>query len=222
MKFLVEFLPIIVFFAAYQAAGIEVATAAAILASAAQILWLKWRRMQVTPMQWCALGLIVVFGGLTLVLHDPWFIKMKPSVLNTGFALALLVAWYGWKRNLIRSLMGAQVHLEDGDWHRLMLGWVTFFLAMAALNVWVATQFSEEIWVNFKLFGFLGLFLVFALAQGVWIARHGTVLEDGNQPAAPGMQNSGPGEPLVQVATSEVRGGALREVDVQVGSVRGK
>ncbi|MBM3379174.1 MAG: septation protein A [Betaproteobacteria bacterium] len=187
MKFLFELLPILVFFGAYQVWGIEVATLAAIVASVAQILWLKWRKLAVTTMQWFALGLIVVFGGLTLVLHDPWFIKMKPSVLNTGFALALLTAWYGWKRNLIRALMGSQVHLEASGWHKLMLAWAAFFLGMAALNVWVATAFSEEVWVNFKLFGFLGLFLVFAVAQGVWVSRHGEMIEEG----APGATGEG-------------------------------
>jgi len=180
VKFLFELFPILVFFGVYQVWGIEVATLAAIVASVAQILWLKWRKLAVATMQWFALGLIVVFGGLTLALHDPWFIKMKPSVLNTGFALALLVAWYGWKRNLIRTLMGSQVVLEASDWHKLMLAWVAFFLGMAALNVWVATTFSEEVWVNFKLFGFLGLFLVFAVAQGVWVSRHGEMIEEGS------------------------------------------
>jgi len=191
LKLLVEFLPILVFFAAYQVWGIEEATLAAIIASIAQILWLKWRRLAVTTMQWFALGLIVVFGGLTLVLHDPWFIKMKPTVLNAGFALGLLAAWYGWKRNLLQILMGSQVQLAASDWHRLLLAWTGFFAAMAVLNLWVALRFSEEIWVQFKLFGFLGLFFVFAVAQGLWISRRGIVLESVGDPGTDALGAGG-------------------------------
>jgi intracellular septation protein len=200
VKFLFELFPILVFFGVYQVWGIEAATLAAIFASVAQILWLRWRKLAVTTMQWFSLGLIAVFGGLTLVLHDPWFIKMKPSVLNTGFALALLIAWYGWKRNLIRALMGSQVRLEGSDWHKLMLAWAAFFLSMAALNVWIASAFSEEVWVNFKLFGFLGLFLVFAVAQGVWISRRDEMIEEG------ALHSSNEGHPA-NAKARETRGG---------------
>lgn len=168
-------------FAAYQVWGIETATAVAIVASIAQILWLKLRKEAVSGMQWFSLGIIVVFGGLTLWLHDPWFIKLKPTVLNLAFALVLLIAQIGFRKNLIRSIMGAQVRMADTRWNQLLWAWSGFFVAMAALNLWVANQFSEAIWVQFKLFGFLGLFFVFAMAQGFWISRHGEMIEDSNK-----------------------------------------
>jgi len=181
VKFLFEFFPIVLFFAAYQVWGIETATAVAIVASIAQILWLKLRKEAVSGMQWFSLGIIVVFGGLTLWLHDPWFIKLKPTVLNLAFALVLLIAQIGFRKNLIRSIMGAQVRMADTRWNQLLWAWSGFFVAMAALNLWVANQFSEAIWVQFKLFGFLGLFFVFAMAQGFWISRHGEMIEDSNK-----------------------------------------
>ena len=178
MKFIFELLPIVLFFASYQIWGIETATAVAIVASILQILLLKFRKLSVSGMQWFSLGIIVVFGGLTLWLHDPWFIKLKPTILNLGFALALVIAHLGFRKNLIQSIMGAQVRMDDSRWRQLLWAWSMFFVAMAALNMWVATNFSEATWVQFKLFGFLGLFFAFALAQGFWISRHGTMIDD--------------------------------------------
>ena len=120
MKFLFEFLPIVLFFAAYQLWGIETATGVAIVASILQIAWLKLRRLAVSGMQWFSLGIIVVFGGLTLWLHDPWFIKLKPTVLNIGFALVLLVAQLGFRKNLLQSVMGAQVRMDQKRWNQLL------------------------------------------------------------------------------------------------------
>ena len=181
MKFLFEFLPIVLFFAAYQLWGIETATGVAIVASILQIAWLKLRGLVVSGMQWFSLGIIVVFGGLTLWLHDPWFIKLKPTVLNIGFALVLLVAQLGFRKNLLQSLMGAQVRMDPKRWNQLLWAWSGFFVLMAGANWWVASHFSEAIWVQFKLFGFLGLFFVFALAQGFWISRHAEMIEDGHE-----------------------------------------
>jgi intracellular septation protein len=181
VKLLFEFLPIVLFFAAYQIWGIETATAVAIVASILQIALLKLRRLPVSGMQWFSLGIIVVFGGLTLWLHDPWFIKLKPTVLNLGFALVLLIAQLGFRKNLIQSLMGEQVRMESQRWNQLLWAWSGFFVVMAAVNWWVATRFSEAIWVQFKLFGFLGLFFLFAIAQGLWISRHGSMIEEGDK-----------------------------------------
>ena len=123
-------------------------------------------------MQWASLGIIVVFGGMTLWLKDPTFIKLKPTVLYGLFAVGLLVARLAFGRNLIRSMMGAQVKLPDAVWEKLNLAWVVFFALLAGLNVVVAYSFSEEIWVNFKLFGALGLTVAFVIGQALWFSRH--------------------------------------------------
>jgi len=178
VKLLFELFPIVLFFASYQIWGIEIATAVAIVASIVQIVWLKFRKLNVSGMQWFSLAIIVVFGGLTLWLHDPWFIKLKPTILNLGFALVLVIAHLGFRRNFIQSIMGAQVRMDEARWRQLLWAWSAFFVFMAGLNIWVATNFSEATWVQFKLFGFLGLFFAFALAQGFWISRHATMIEE--------------------------------------------
>ena len=172
MKLLFDLFPIILFFAAYKLADIYVATAVAIAASVVQIAWLKWRGRKIEPMQWVSLGIIVVFGGLTLFLRDETFIKWKPTVLYTAFALALLVARYAMGKNLIRAMMGHQIKLPARVWDRLNLAWVIFFAVQGAANLFVAYRFPTDVWVSFKLFGSLGLTLVFVLGQAFWLGRH--------------------------------------------------
>ena len=176
MKLLFDMFPVILFFVAYKAADIFVATGVAIVASVAQIAWLKLRRHPVENMQWVSLGIIVVFGGMTLLLHDETFIKWKPTVLYALFAAALLVGRYAMGRNLIRAMMGKQVRLPEPVWDRLNIAWVLFFVLLGALNLVFAFRFSTDVWVNFKLFGSLGLTVLFVVAQAVWFSRH--VLEE--------------------------------------------
>jgi intracellular septation protein len=122
-------------------------------------------------MLWISLGIIVVMGGATLWLRDPTFIKWKPTVLYWAFAAVLLGAEFLFARNLIRAMMERQIVLPDAVWARLNLSWGVFFILMGALNLFVAYNFSESAWVNFKLFGGIGLMLVFVLAQGLFLAR---------------------------------------------------
>jgi len=123
-------------------------------------------------MLWVSLALVVVMGGLTVWLHSETFIKWKPTLLYWVMALAFAVAWVGWRKNLVRVMLGSQMTLPDAVWQRLNIAWAAFFAAMGALNLWVAYTFSTPAWVNFKLFGIMGLLLVFALAQGVYLSRH--------------------------------------------------
>lgn len=115
--------------------------------------------------------LVLIFGGLTLWVRDPAFIKWKPSIVNWLFAAAFLVSQYLRGPTIIQRMLGENVTLEPADWRRLNLMWVGFFLVAGALNLYVAYRFDEATWVNFKLFGLMGLTLAFALLQGVWIAR---------------------------------------------------
>ncbi len=196
MKLLFDLFPVILFFAAYQLGaahpksaqaaldafgvhlhaaakpGVFLATLVAILATLLQVGWVWLRHRRVEAMLWLSLALIVVFGGVTLLLQDEVFIKWKPTVLYWMFALALGLAPVLFERNLIRLLMEQQVTLPNPVWDRLNLGWTAFFVFLGVANLFVAYQFSTDTWVNFKLFGTMGLMLVFILGQSFYLTRH--------------------------------------------------
>jgi intracellular septation protein len=172
MKLLIDFFPIVLFFAAFKTLGIYVATAVAIVATVAQIAWLRYKNGVVEPMQWVSLGVIVVFGGATLLTQNETFIKWKPTVLYWLMGVALWIGYFVFKRNFLRQLMGAQLELPDPVWLVLLHSWAGFFAAMGVLNLWVAYHFDTDTWVSFKLFGGLGLMLVFVLLQGVYLSKY--------------------------------------------------
>jgi intracellular septation protein len=172
MKFLFDIFPVILFFAAFKLYGIYIATAVAIAATFCQIAWMWLKHRKVDNMQWTSLALIVVFGGATLLLRDETFIKWKPTVLYWLFAAVLLVSELVWRKNLIRSMMAAQVTAPDAIWKKLLNGWIGFFLLMGVINLYVAYSFSTDFWVNFKLFGGIGLMLAFVVVQAVILAPH--------------------------------------------------
>jgi intracellular septation protein len=196
MKILFDLLPVIFFFAAYKIAGsneaaafdlasrwlgdgiaasqapILLATAVAILATFGQIGWVWMRHRKVDTMLWVSLAIILVFGGATLLFHDPTFIKWKPTALYWMFGGVLGVSALAFRRNLIRKMLEAQIQLPDAVWARLNMAWAAFFIAMGFLNLYVAFNFSEEAWVNFKLFGGMGLMLAFVLAQGYFLSKY--------------------------------------------------
>ena len=171
-KMLFDLFPVILFFVAYKMADIYAATGVAIAASVVQIGWLKMRCHPVENMQWLSLVIIVVFGGMTLLLHDETFIKWKPTVLYGLFAVVLAVSRYALRKNLIEAMMSKQVKLPDPVWDRLNLAWVAFFAFLGVLNILIAYQFSTDIWVNFKLFGSLGLTILFVIGQALYFSRH--------------------------------------------------
>ena len=201
MKLLFDLFPVILFFAVFKFAGAQpdaaqafaaqylmflvadgeitakqapilLATAVAILATLGQVLWLLLRRRHVDTMLWVSLVIIVVFGGATIYFHDEMFIKWKPTVLYWCFALALLGAQLLMRKNLIRSLMGKQMTLPDPVWDKLNLAWSAFFAAMGALNLYIAFNYPLELWVNFKMFGFIALMIAFVIAQTVYLSRY--------------------------------------------------
>ena len=171
MKLLLDFFPIILFFVTFKTWGIMAATAVAIAATVLQIGYLWRKNGVVEPMQWVSLGVIVVFGGATLLTQDETFIKWKPTVLYWLMGAALWAGLYVFKRNFIQQLMGAQVALPAHAWEVLLHSWACFFALMGCLNIWVANNFDTDTWVSFKLFGGLVLMLVFVLAQGVYMSR---------------------------------------------------
>lgn len=201
MKLLFDFLPIILFFVAYKVAGsnpdaaaafasehfgflvsggvvaaaeapVLLATVVVILATLAQVLLLKLRGRKVDTMLWVSLVLVVVLGGLTLWFHSETFIKWKPTLLYWVMAAAFALGPLLFGKNLLRVLLGEQLALPPPVWRRLNWAWVAFFALMGVLNLWVAYTFATDTWVNFKLFGGIGLMLVFTLAQGLYLSRH--------------------------------------------------
>ena len=171
MKLLIDFFPIALFFAVFTLWGIYPATAVAIVATIVQIAYLRFKLGKVEPMQWVSLGVIVLFGGATLLAQDENFIKWKPTVLYWLMGAALLVGQLLLRKNLIKSLMGGQVQLPDHAWNTLNWAWSGFFAAMGGLNLWIAYHFDTDTWVNFKMFGGLGLMLLFILVQAVYMSR---------------------------------------------------
>jgi intracellular septation protein len=203
MKILLDLLPVILFFVAYTAAkrvpdesasfiagllgavgageGLDpaqapilVATLVAVLATVAQVAWVLLRHGKVPKMLWMNLAIIVVLGAATLLLRDETFIKWKPTVVYWLFG-GVIAGGQFLGRNVIRSMMGTQMNLPDPVWARLAWSFAAFFAAMGLLNLFVAYNFSTDAWVNFKLFGGIGLMFAFLIALRLVLARH---LED--------------------------------------------
>ena len=171
MKFLFDLFPVILFFVAFKFAGIYVATAVAMAATVGQIAWVWFRHRKVEPMLWVSFGVIAVFGSATLLLQDPNFIMWKPTVLYWLFGGSLAVAHLAFGKNLIRAMMGKQLQLPDPAWTKLLWSWVGFFACMGVINLYVAYNYSENVWVNFKLFGGMGLMFAFVIGQAVYLSR---------------------------------------------------
>lgn len=186
MKLLFDFFPIILFFITYKF-GPELAPAAdpwlrenpiylatfvAMGASVIQVgyTWIKNRKIE--NMHLVSLVLIVVFGGATLYLKDPIFIKWKPTVLNWLFGVVFLASHVFGERTVIERMLGGQLELPGLVWRRLNLVWAAFFIVIGAVNLYVAYRFDEAVWVNFKLFGMLGLTFLFVILQSFYLSRY--------------------------------------------------
>jgi intracellular septation protein len=201
MKFLFDMFPVILFFGVFkwgeghtdaaqsmvgqylsglvsggsvgpEQAPILLATAVAIIATIAQIGFLLVRGRKVDAMLWVSLAIIVVFGGATIYFHNEAFIKWKPTVLYWVFALVLVGAQLLLDKNLIRLMMKAQIDLPDPIWTRLNMAWAAFFAAMGVINLYIAFNFPTSTWVNFKLFGFMGLMIAFVVAQTMFLSKY--------------------------------------------------
>ncbi|MES2282815.1 MAG: septation protein A [Pseudomonadota bacterium] len=201
MKILLDFLPIVLFFGMFKyaegnkewaaatatdwlgfmvsggvvgpaEAPVLLATVVVIIATLAQIIWLKAMRKKVDTMLWISLALVTVLGGATIYFHSESFIKWKPTVLYWVMGSALLIGQLVFKKNGIKSLMGTQMNLPDAVWRTVNFSWVAFFAVMGVINIWVAYNFPTSTWVNFKLFGGMGLMVVFVLAQAVYLNKH--------------------------------------------------
>ena len=201
MKILFDFLPILLFFGTFkfaerdaQAAAdfatehfgflvnggvvgptegpVLLATLVVIVATLAQIAYLLARGRKIDLMLWISLGIVTILGGATVWFHNETFIKWKPSALYWAMALAFWISRAFFRKNLLQTLMGEQLQLPAEVWQRLNLAWIAFFVFMGVLNLYVAYSFSTATWVNFKLFGGIGLMFAFTVAQGLYISRH--------------------------------------------------
>jgi intracellular septation protein len=197
MKLLFDLFPVILFFATFKYYGsnpegaadllgsllgsavldvkqapILLATVVVIVATMAQIAWVHFRHGKVDRMLWVSLVLVSVFGGMTLIFQDETFIKWKPTILYWVFAGSMAFAALVLKKNPIKAMLGEQMTLPDPVWGKVNLSWIAFFLFMGVLNLIVAFNFSTDIWVNFKLFGGMGLLLLFVLGQGLMLSKY--------------------------------------------------
>ena len=200
MKLFFDFLPIILFFGVFKIADLNaeaaaryatehlgfavsggvvgvdeapvlLATVVVMVATLVQIGVLLLMRRKVDTMLWVTFGLIAVLGGATIWFHNPTFIKWKPSALDWAMALALWLSQRLFGKNLLQALVGEQLELPKPVWQRLNLAWITFFVLMGVLNLYVAYNYSTSTWATFKVFGLTGLMLVFMVAQGFYISR---------------------------------------------------
>lgn len=178
MKLLFDLFPVIVFFTVFKFYGIFLATATAIAATILQVIWVKVRHGKVDTMLWVNFGIITLFGGATLLLQDENFIKWKPTILYWIFSAVLLLSPLLFGKNLLRSMLQEKLTLPDKIWEWVNLSWGLFFTLMGFFNLYVAFNFSTDVWVNFKLFGVTGMMLVFMVLQAIILSKHMTHKEE--------------------------------------------
>ncbi len=171
MKTLIDFLPFVLFFGAFKLYDIYVGTAVLMAATTLQMLVVYRMEGRLQAIQKITLLLVLVFGALTLALHDERFIKWKPTVLYAAMSIALAVALWVMHKNVLKLMLGSQLELPEGVWHRLNLAWMVYTAAMSALNAYVVLNYSTEAWVSFKVWGYV-FPLTFLIAQGFYIAPH--------------------------------------------------
>lgn len=162
-------------------APVLLATAVAIVATVAQIGYLLLRRKKVDAMLWVSLLIITVFGGATIYFHNETFIKWKPTVLYWAFAVALMVSQLLLKKNLVRTMMEKQLALPEPIWTRVGFAWIAFFALMGCLNLYIAFNYPTATWVNFKLFGGMGLMFAFVIGQSILLSKY---IKDPDEPKA--------------------------------------
>ena len=204
MKFLFDLFPLIAFFAAFKLGGMYetathgfvqqylsgivsggviqpeqapwvLATLVGIIATACQVSYLLLRGRKVDGMLWLSLFIFVVFGGASIYLHDDFFLKWKPTLIYWLSGLALLIAHLGFKKNLIRKTMEAQIQLPDAVWNQLLAAWIIFFGFLGAVNLFVAFVLYKgdmAAWVSFKAFGATGIFFAFIVVQTLFLSKH--------------------------------------------------
>ncbi|GHE90432.1 septation protein A [Thalassotalea profundi] len=181
MHAIFEYLPLVIFFIFYKFADIYWATGSLIVTSALQIGYYLYKKQAIPKRNLVFFALILVFGGLTIFFHDDAFLKWKVTIINALFAAVLIISQVFFKKNLIKEMMSEGLTLPDNIWARLNNAWALFFLVCAVLNIYIAYNFSLETWVNFKVFGLMGLTFVFAIGSIMAIYQYLPKEEENNE-----------------------------------------
>jgi len=173
MDFLIDMVPALPFLlVAFRLADIFLATKLAMGLAVVQLIASRVRYGKIKRMHWFTFAAIILFGGITLALHDEIFIKLKPTVLNWGFALAFLCAPLFLKKNLLKLALGDKIVMPEFAWGRLNLMWVAYFFVIGAANLYIALTMPLEVWSSFRFFGMYGALLAFMVIQGIYVYRH--------------------------------------------------
>lgn len=180
MKFLYDFFPLILFFSAAKLYDIYVATGVAIAASAIQVGWYYFRHKRFETMHLVTLGVLTIFGGMTIIFHDDTFIKWKPTIVNWIFTAILVGSHWIGSKTVIEHLLSKQIDLPNFVWSKLNMSWSLFFLVMGALNLYIAFYYRLDLdeqtrtdnWINFKVFGITGLTFIFVIFQALYMAKY--------------------------------------------------
>lgn len=181
MKQLLEFIPLILFFAVYKLYGVQQAAITLVIATIVQfiILWGLYKKIEKS--QWIIGISVVFFGVLTAYFNDLNFLKWKVTIINGLFAAVLLVSQFVFKKPIIQMLLGKELTLPISVWNHLNVGWAGFFIICMLLNIVISYYFSDDVWATFKTFGFTGLSLVAAMATGVYLYPYLKNMEHTNE-----------------------------------------
>ncbi len=174
---LIDFIPVLLFFAAFKIYGIYVATTVGIVATAVQVLLTRFIRKKFDKQQVVTLVIFVLFGGLTLYFHDPIFVKWKPSIIFWIFGIAFLLSHFIGKKPLAQRMLEGMLEAQTAAvpatlWVRLNAAWAIFFIFLGTVNIYIAYHFSTDVWVNFKVYGIMLCLLAFSFAQAMCLSRY--------------------------------------------------
>jgi len=183
MKMLFDFFPVALFFVVYKTYDIYTATAVLIAACAVQTIAHRMISGRFENAHVITLVLVAIFGGLTLYLQDENFIKWKPTAINWLFAIIFIGSQFIGQKTIIERMMGSTITLPNLVWTKLNIAWALFFIALGGLNIYVAFSFDTDTWVNFKLFGLMGLTFVFIIAQSLYLMPYLKEADELNKPS---------------------------------------
>ncbi|PKF62624.1 septation protein A [Psychromonas sp. psych-6C06] len=173
MKQVLEFIPLIIFFIVYKTADIYAATAALMIGMTITFIYSYFKNgKKAEKMQIITLGMILIFGTFTLVLHNDAFLKWKVTLVYAVFAIGLLATQYIFKKPAIKQMLGKELDLPDSIWNNLNLAWALFFIVLGVVNTYIAFNLSQEVWVNFKVFGLLAVTIIFTVLSGLYLYKH--------------------------------------------------
>jgi intracellular septation protein len=181
-SFLIDFIPVLLFLAAFKIYGIYVATSVGIIATAVQVIITRIIRRKFDKQQLVTLFVFAIFGGMTLYFHNPIFVKWKPSIVFWIFGLAFFISQFVGAKPIIQRMFegiieGKDHSIPNSVWKKLNLAWAAFFITLGTINICVAYSFSTEAWVNFKVYGILSCLLIFSFAQALFLSRYMTESE---------------------------------------------